>query len=219
MCCALLPLLSTPIWSRTLDADIATSTPFVDQDCVDGTVVTRYGSEPTPDHPFFRLYMSSRFCSYPTRTRDDRSVTMRSDFYGLREWQASPMYRDCLGEAGIKDELMCCLPLQRSRTRRVIFHRTSAVGFSERDRLLLALLRPHLADGLRAVAMPTQPQLTIRQWELMRLVAAGHSNSEIARQLYLSAHTVRKHLENIYARLEVNTRTAAVATAFPSGVE
>lgn len=61
------------------------------------------------------------------------------------------------------------------------------------------------------------PKLTARQWELLRLVAAGHSNADIARQLFLSENTVRKHLENIYQRLGVSSRTAAVAHAFQAG--
>ena len=50
-------------------------------------------------------------------------------------------------------------------------------------------------------------------------VAAGHSNADIARQLFLSENTVRKHLENIYQRLSVSSRTAAVAHAFQSGYQ
>jgi DNA-binding NarL/FixJ family response regulator len=50
----------------------------------------------------------------------------------------------------------------------------------------------------------------------MRLVAAGHTNAEIARRLYVTSNTVRKHLENIFERLHVGTRTAAVARAFPN---
>jgi DNA-binding NarL/FixJ family response regulator len=59
--------------------------------------------------------------------------------------------------------------------------------------------------------------LTARQWELLRLVAVGLSNADIAQQLFLSEHTVRKHLENIYQRLSVSSRTAAVARAFQAG--
>jgi DNA-binding NarL/FixJ family response regulator len=57
--------------------------------------------------------------------------------------------------------------------------------------------------------------LTPRQWELLSLVAAGHGNAQIARRLGLSPGTVRKHLENIYSRLGVSPRTAALARAFP----
>jgi DNA-binding NarL/FixJ family response regulator len=71
-----------------------------------------------------------------------------------------------------------------------------ALDFSERDRALLTLLRPHLHQAYldaerRRVGTP---QLTRRHWELMRLVAAGHTNAQIARRLGVSEGTVRKHL-------------------------
>ena len=59
------------------------------------------------------------------------------------------------------------------------------------------------------------PRLTPRQWELLRLVAAGHTNTQIARQLGVAEGTVRIHLANAYQRLGVSNRTAAVARAFP----
>jgi DNA-binding NarL/FixJ family response regulator len=59
------------------------------------------------------------------------------------------------------------------------------------------------------------PQLTPRHWDLLRLVAAGHRNTQIARRLGVSEGTVRKHLENIYGRLQVTSRIAAVTRAFP----
>ena len=58
------------------------------------------------------------------------------------------------------------------------------------------------------------PALTARQWDLMHLVAAGYTNSQIGRRLGLSEGTVRKHLENIYGRLHVSSRTAAVTRTF-----
>ena len=59
------------------------------------------------------------------------------------------------------------------------------------------------------------PRLTARQRELLRLVAAGHTNAQVARRLGVTEKTVGKHLENIYASLQVSSRTAAVARAFP----
>ena len=53
-------------------------------------------------------------------------------------------------------------------------------------------------------------------WSLLRLVAAGHTNSQIARRLGISEGTVRTHLENIYENLNVSSRTAAVTRAFSS---
>lgn len=58
--------------------------------------------------------------------------------------------------------------------------------------------------------------LTPRQREVVLLVAEGLTNAEIARRLWISPGTVRRHLENAFARLEVHTRTAAVARLHPS---
>jgi len=58
------------------------------------------------------------------------------------------------------------------------------------------------------------PKLTTRQRELLYLVAAGHTNGQIARRLGLTEGTVRTHLENIYRLLQVSSRTAAVTRAF-----
>jgi DNA-binding CsgD family transcriptional regulator len=52
--------------------------------------------------------------------------------------------------------------------------------------------------------------LTPREREVLALVAEGRSNAEIAQSLCVAPGTVRKHLENVYAKLGVHTRTAAV---------
>jgi len=56
--------------------------------------------------------------------------------------------------------------------------------------------------------------LTPRQLEVLRLVAAGRSNREIAAALVISEHTVARHVQNIFATLGVSSRTAAGAFAF-----
>jgi DNA-binding CsgD family transcriptional regulator len=53
--------------------------------------------------------------------------------------------------------------------------------------------------------------LTPREREILALAARGKTNREIAELTVISTHTVRKHLENIYAKLGVHTRTAAAA--------
>jgi ATP/maltotriose-dependent transcriptional regulator MalT len=56
--------------------------------------------------------------------------------------------------------------------------------------------------------------LTARQVEILRLVAAGMTNREIAEALIISDHTVRRHLQNIFAKLGVSSRAAATAFAY-----
>jgi DNA-binding CsgD family transcriptional regulator len=57
------------------------------------------------------------------------------------------------------------------------------------------------------------PQLTPREREILDLVAEGRINAEIAETLWVSPGTVRRHLENVFAKLGVHTRTAAAAFA------
>jgi DNA-binding CsgD family transcriptional regulator len=75
--------------------------------------------------------------------------------------------------------------------------------------LLLEEQRP----GLRTVPTLQRLGLTRRQAEILRLVAIGKDNDSIAAELFISTRTVRKHLEHIYTRLGVSSRTAAAARA------
>jgi DNA-binding CsgD family transcriptional regulator len=165
------------------------------------------------DALFFSGYWDCIACSYPERSGDHTSVTMWHDFYSEREFSRLVM-ADYFRKVGIWHELLVSLPAVLGHERRLMLTRqVDDIPFSERDRLLLTLLRPHLAatrDRVEAVRR-TVPILTERQRELMRRVALGHTNRQVARDLGLSEGTVRKHLENIYARLEVNSRTEALA--------
>jgi DNA-binding NarL/FixJ family response regulator len=58
-----------------------------------------------------------------------------------------------------------------------------------------------------------EQRLTERELEVLRLLADGHSNREIAEQLVLSTRTVERHIENVYAKIGVNGRAAATAYA------
>ena len=56
--------------------------------------------------------------------------------------------------------------------------------------------------------------LSAREVEVLRLVAAGRTNRQIAASLVISEHTVARHLQNIFAKLGVSSRAAATAFAF-----
>ena len=124
------------------------------------------------------------------------------------------MYTDLFKPTGSQHELFVCLDGGApQRTVRLLFDRACGTDFSERDVAVVPLLSPHLhaaydrADRRRRGLLA----LTWRQREILQLVAAGYRNREIARRLCVSEATVRKHLENIFSRLGVSSRTAAVA--------
>lgn len=62
-------------------------------------------------------------------------------------------------------------------------------------------------------------QLTRRERQILRRVAQGETNAEVAWRLGISPQTVRKHLENAYEKLGVHTRTGAVAALFERDAE
>jgi DNA-binding NarL/FixJ family response regulator len=99
--------------------------------------------------------------------------------------------------------------------------------FSERDRAVLEMLRPHLrarealadlhrrardTDGFTTHADATDEQqasLTAREREILHLVGKGQTNAHIAAELWITPGTVKKHLENVYMKLGVSSRAAA----------
>lgn len=72
-----------------------------------------------------------------------------------------------------------------------------------------ALAAPFLPFGL----LPMPLELTPRECEVLRCLATGKTDADIGDMLGISARTVQKHLEHIYVKLGVETRTAAVMRA------
>jgi ATP/maltotriose-dependent transcriptional regulator MalT len=66
-----------------------------------------------------------------------------------------------------------------------------------------------VSGGLDELA-PVEP-LSKRELEVLHLIGEGCSNQEIAERLVLSIHTVKKHINNVFIKLGVNSRTQAVA--------
>jgi len=171
------------------------------------------------EEAFWAHYWDSAPCCYPDVSGDLNTITTASDFYSDRELHSTAMYREYLRFLGWEREMMLCLPSQPGRVVRLLFWRGPGADFSQRHRDLLTLLRPHLHNAYRQHQrrQTTAPQLTMRQWQLLRLVADGQTNGQIARRLSISEATVRKHLENVFQRLQVTSRTAAVTHAFGTG--
>ncbi|KPL83157.1 LuxR family transcriptional regulator [Thermanaerothrix daxensis] len=86
-----------------------------------------------------------------------------------------------------------------------------------------SLLHPRITRKLlERVSSSTEAEqestLTEREIEILRLMANGASNKQIAVRLSISSHTVKTHVSNIYQKLEVNDRAEAVAKAIRKGI-
>jgi DNA-binding NarL/FixJ family response regulator len=81
-----------------------------------------------------------------------------------------------------------------------------------------AVLSPAVATRLMGqMRQPTSEPLSQRELEVLELIARGSTNREAAKALFISEATVKTHLLHVYAKLGVNDRAAAVATAFSRG--
>lgn len=79
-------------------------------------------------------------------------------------------------------------------------------------------LSPVVANRLMTRVRTPSTSLTPRELEVLKLVAAGSSNRDIGKVLFLSEATVKSHLVHIYDKLGVRSRTSAVAAAREQGV-
>jgi len=97
-----------------------------------------------------------------------------------------------------------------------IFDSLARIG---RDEIVIG---PGLATGLateiRRRGGPRAPILTVREGQVLSMLSDGCSAPEVARRLHLGLTTVKTHLANIYAKLGVSDRAAAVATALRLGL-
>ena len=185
----------------------------------------RPGDEAAFDHVDWKEALQFEMPAFEYLDRNFGAVKL-SDFWNRREIRRSRAYKHVLEPAGLEHLLVVRLPA--ATHLQLIFDRGGR-DFTERDREVLLTLAPHLArlyeaaetrrrlqaalaqlESNQAVVMPLE-RLTAREREVLELVAEGHTNGEIATQLWISPGTVRKHLDNLYAKLGVHTRTAAAA--------
>ncbi len=76
------------------------------------------------------------------------------------------------------------------------------------------------AAATRTAATPSRPfpTLTGREFEVLNLIAAGRSNPDIARSLYLSEKTIRNHVSSIFTKIDVANRSEAIVRAREAGL-
>ena len=144
-----------------------------------------------------------------------------SDFLTRRTREELDFYWCVWKPLGIDDSLRVWLPAPAGRAR-VIYLERGRRDFTERDRAILELLPPSMiriqraAFERRRAVPPVLATLTKREREILSWIARGKTSREIAQALVVSPYTVRKHTEHILEKLDVRTRSAAVARAFPT---
>lgn len=162
---------------------------------------------------FWQQFWEEGGCAGPLATGDYSTLLHHAETRRSLRFASTPL--GCLyDEMGVQDEMMVPMtPLGGTDRRLLLWRDKGGPDFSEREKVMLALVRPHLAElhTRRDRELRSEPNLTPRQWEVLRQVATGASNTQIARTLGLSEATVRKHLENVFLRLGVQSRTEALA--------
>jgi DNA-binding CsgD family transcriptional regulator len=175
-----------------------------------------------PFAPVYRDHLAGTVSRQPFRI---------SDLMSRRAWHSTAVWAEALRDTD--DQLGLVLGRRSGALRNVLVSRTGR-PFTDRERELVRLASRHVAAAARrvhagrAVGLQIAPRagwvplgattardrpaipLSAREQEVLRLVAAGLTDAQVARQLGLSPRTVSKHLERVYARLGVPNRAAAV---------
>ncbi len=180
-------------------------------------------AEGASDGTLWRLIDQHPLCS---RAATGRFAAAKiSDFLTSSELRRRELYQAWFVPWSTEHELVVAIPSPLWHTKTFSFARSKEwPDFDERDRSVLDVLQPHLVHLYRnaklrkrlvddgdAAAAVAAAGLTAREHEILALVREGRTNAQIARELWISPGTVRKHLENIYAKLGVRSRTAALA--------
>jgi DNA-binding CsgD family transcriptional regulator len=154
---------------------------------------------------------------------------MLSDFYSWRAFEGSKIFNEYYRHVGVRHQLYVTFDSGRGPHRAIALNRKNS-DFSERDRSILNFLSPHFTQAyanamrvqkLRPSPEPREsksggetlaplPELTPRENEVLGWIARGKSNPEIATILGLSVRTVYKHVENLFAKMGIESRAQAM---------
>lgn len=149
------------------------------------------------------------------------AVARRQDERAVRLWAGADLFRADYEISPIQRvERERAMTLVRTRITPADFERAWAAGRrlaqENRDDFIAFVVASRAAEP----APPDRPtfKLTPRQLEVLRLVARGLTDAEVAAELVISPRTVNNHLTTIYQKLDVNSRTAAARMALERGL-
>jgi len=176
-----------------------------------------------------------RFDEHPLvreHVRDPRAATQRiTDVMPAAQFRSSPLFDEYYRSIGIDHVMAVPVHIDRTLLVSFVFNRQDR-DFSDLDRARAEAIRPHLGDLYRMVRAldgasaawgvpstsspaPGRP-LTEREREVLHWLGSGKTDKDIGEILGISPRTVHKHLQGIYGKLGVETRTAAVVRAMKS---
>ena len=154
-----------------------------------------------------------------------------SDVVDQDTFHSLPIYRELYADLGVEYQVAFTLPAPAGHLVAIALSRGDD-DYTDEECTLLRRARPHLIQAYRnaiehtallrrlglAAALPPADLpaygLTDREAEVIRRVASGRSNRDVATELGLSARTVQKHLERAYRKLGVTSRSEAARIAW-----
>jgi DNA-binding CsgD family transcriptional regulator len=194
--------LSTP--PSAFDASEVTCTrspPLEPRGAVSAALLTAFLRH-VSQHPLIRLHAAG-----------DPHARRLSDATAMRSFRRRALYDEFFRPAAIAHQMTLGLEGPPGHLVGIWCNRTRG-EFSEDEVLLAELLRPQLKAAELAVRRAeARAALTSREREILDLVASGATNPAVAEALVVSPGTVKKHLDNIYTKLGVNSRAAAADNA------
>jgi DNA-binding CsgD family transcriptional regulator len=177
---------------------------------------------------FSRLAGENPLVAYYARTGDGRPARF-SDLISRRRLHALTLYDELYASMGIEHQIAFVLPSPPGEIVGIALNRHQRDFTGEEAAMLELLRRPlracyrRLVERERLINLLSGAEddeitkhavalgLSERQTEIMRGVVGGASNAQVGVSLGISRRTVEKHLQNIYAQLDVTSRTQAAA--------
>jgi DNA-binding CsgD family transcriptional regulator len=197
---------------------------------------TRYADYPPgaldpATQPVFAAHVHEHPLVSHYRATGSGEPVMISDFLSRERFHRLGLYAEFFRGIPVEHQIAISLPGPDEEVIGVALSRARR-DFSDEDRALLSVLRAPLTaallrarrrqeagQALGALACSGPADLTDREIQILRLVAAGRTNIAIAHLLEVSPRTVAKHLEHVYRKLGVSSRAAAVSRMVVAGAQ
>ena len=183
-------------------------TTFMETDRATGRILVERWRTVVPPSPSDDRFAHEDMPFCPDIADGESLVVRMSDVIGRRELERLPVYRELMEPLGERYVVWAQFEQRPDAYRCIGFARADR-DITDAELDLMILMVPHLDLAYRRAR--ARSKVTAREWEVVVLVGQGLTNREIAHRLQVSPGTIRSHLEHVFTKLGVGTRTAAVA--------